>query len=86
MKNMNQPLGYLKEILSNYTDRSDEGKEVYSIIREYDFTNEESFVKKLSDEQVDFLNKILPDEINHAKEAEDHERANQLNEVFELLY
>lgn len=83
---MNQPLGYLKEILSNYTDRSDTGKEIYSIIREYDFTTEESFVRKLSDEQINFLNKILPEEINHAKEAKDEQRANQLNEVYELLY
>lgn len=83
---MNQPLGYLKEILSNYTDRSDTGKEIYSIIREYDFTSEEAFITKLSDEQINFLNKILPDEISHAKEAEDTERAGQLNEVYELLY
>ncbi|MGG0716025.1 sigma-G-dependent sporulation-specific acid-soluble spore protein CsgA [Robertmurraya massiliosenegalensis] len=83
---MNQPLGYLKEILSNYTDRSDVCKEIYSIIREHDFTTEESFVRKLSNEQIDFLNKILPDEINHAREVEDSERVQQLNEVFELLY
>lgn len=83
---MNQPLGYLKEILSNYTDRSDTGEEIYSIIKEYDFKSESAFVEKLSDEQINFLNKILPDEINHAREAEDKERVNQLNEVFELLY
>ncbi|TKC13819.1 sporulation protein [Robertmurraya kyonggiensis] len=83
---MNQPLGYLKEILSNYTDRSDVGKEIYAIIREDDFTSEESFVSRLSNEQIDFLNKILPDEISHAQEEEDGERVLQLNEVFELLY
>lgn len=83
---MNQPLGYLKEILSNYTDRSDTGKEIYAIIKEYDFESEESFAQKLSEEQINFLNKILPEEINHAKEADDRERANQLNEVFEQLY
>ncbi|WP_019156082.1 sigma-G-dependent sporulation-specific acid-soluble spore protein CsgA [Robertmurraya massiliosenegalensis] len=83
---MNQPLGYLKEVLSNYTDRSDVCQEIYSIIREHDFTTEESFVRKLSNEQIDFLNKILPDEIDHAREVEDSERVEQLNEVFELLY
>ncbi|MDQ0155391.1 sporulation protein [Robertmurraya andreesenii] len=83
---MNQPLGYLKEILSNYTDRSDTAEEIYSIIREFDFTTEESFVRKLSAHQIDFLNKILPDEINHAKESHDNERENQLNEVYELLF
>lgn len=83
---MNQPLGYLKEILSNYTDRSDTGKEIYSIIKEFDFITEESFVRKLSAEQIDFLNKILPDEINHAQESQDNERYSQLNEVYERLY
>ncbi len=83
---MNQPLGYLKEILSNYTDRSDTAEEIYSIIREFDFTTEESFVRRLSGNQMNFLNKILPDEINHAKEAHDNERENQLNEVYELLF
>ena len=83
---MNQPLGYLKEILSNYTDCSDVGKEIYAIIKEYDFSSESAFVEKLSEEQINFLNKVLPDEINHAREAEDKERVEQLNEVFELLY
>lgn len=83
---MNQPLGYLKEILSNYTDRSDTGKEIYSIIKEFDFITEESFVRKLSAEQIDFLNKILPDEINLARESQDNERYSQLNEVYERLY
>jgi len=83
---LNQPLGYLKEILSNYTDRSDTAEEIYSIIREFDFTTEESFVRRLSGNQMNFLNKILPDEINHAKEAHDNERENQLNEVYELLF
>lgn len=82
---MNQPLGYLREILSNYTDRSDVSKEIYAIIKEKDFTTEESFVRLLSEEHIDFLNKILPEEINHAKEGQDGERAHQLNEVYELL-
>ncbi|MDF1508440.1 sporulation protein [Robertmurraya sp. DFI.2.37] len=83
---MNQPLGYLKEILSNYTDRSDLCKEIYVLIRQYDFTSEESFVRELTSEQIDYLNKILPDEINHAREVDDSERVEQLNEIFELLY
>lgn len=83
---MNQSLGFLREILSNYTDRSDVGKEIYAIIKENDFTTEESFVRLLSEEQISFLNKVLPEEINHAKDAQDGERAHQLNEVFELLF
>lgn len=84
---MNQSIGYLREILSNYTDQSDPtGKEIYAIIKKKDFTKEESFVRVLSEEQINYLNKILPGEINHAKEEQDRERAHHLNEVFELLF
>lgn len=86
MNNMNQPLGYLKEILSNYTDRSHVSREIYSIIRENDFTSEEMFITKLSAEQIGFLNEILPNEMNHAEEVDDYERLSQLNEVYEQLY
>ncbi|PAE18671.1 sporulation protein [Bacillus sp. 7504-2] len=83
---MNQSLGYLKEILSNYTDRSDLCKEIYAMIKRNDFISEESFVQELTSEQIDYLNKILPDEINHAREVNDSKRVEQLNEIFELLY
>lgn len=83
---MNQPIGYLREILSNYTDRSDLAEEIYGIIKNHDFNSEESFVRKLSQEQIDFLEQILPDEINHAKGGRDDERAYQLNEVYEQLF
>lgn len=85
-KTLNQPIGYLREILSNYTDRSDLAEEIYSIIKSYDFNSEESFVRKLTQEQIDFLEQILPDEINHAKGGQDDERAHQLNEVYEQLF
>ena len=83
---MNQPVGYLREILSNYTDRSDTAKQIYSIIKDRDFTTETSFIRELNEQQINFLNQILPDEINHAKEEQDSERAHQLNEVYELLF
>lgn len=83
---MNKPLGYLREILSNYTDRSQTAKDIYGKIRETEYTTEGAFVRVLSEEEMNFLNKILPDEINHAREEQDDTRAEQLNEVFELLY
>lgn len=60
-------------------------KEVYAKIKDKDYQTEESFVRDLSEEQTNFLNEILPDEINHAKDADDEQRAYQLNEVYELL-
>lgn len=83
---MNKPLAYLREILSNYTEHSDIAREIDAIIRKYDFESEESFVKKLSQEQMDFLDQILPGEIRHAMRGRDYVRAYQLNEVYEQIY
>ncbi|WP_077214384.1 sporulation protein [Bacillus dakarensis] len=83
---MNQPVGYLKEFLSNYTDRSDVAQEIYSIIREKDFTTESSFVRELNEQHISFLDQILSDAISYAKNEQDEERANQLNEIYELLF
>lgn len=83
---MNKPLAYLREILSNYTDRSDTAEFLFKRIEQGHYSNEESFVRSLSDEENNFLNSILPEEIKHANNEQDETRAHQLNEVFEQLF
>ncbi|AYA77652.1 sporulation protein [Bacillus sp. Y1] len=83
---MNKPLAYLREILSNYTDRSDTAEYISKKIEQGHFPTEESFVRSLSDEENNFLNSILPEEIKHANNEQDETRAKQLNEVYELLF
>lgn len=83
---MNRPLSYLKEILSNYIDRYEVAKDIYQLIKDYDFVTEEEFVSKLSSDQIKFLDEMLPSEMNHAMEVKDEVRVMQLNEVYELLY
>lgn len=82
---MNKPLGYLREILSNYTDRSDTAEGIYKRIEKYDYETEISFVRTLSEKEVSFLNDILKEEIEHANEEQDEKRSHELNEVYELL-
>ncbi|WP_075981679.1 sigma-G-dependent sporulation-specific acid-soluble spore protein CsgA [Bacillus massilinigeriensis] len=82
---MDHTLAYLREILSNYTDRNSLSQHIYKKIQKHSYQSEGEFVRDLSEEEVDFLNRILPEEINHAKEANDDKRAYQLNEVYELL-
>jgi hypothetical protein len=82
---MDKTLGYLRETLSNYTNEHSHGRHLYRKLAEGHFPNEESFVRHLSSGEIEFLNKILPDEINYANEEKDHKRARELNEVFELL-
>ena len=83
---MDKTLGYLREILSNYSDGHNEGKQIYRKLSEGNFTSEGDFVRQLNQKEVNFLNKILPNEINYAKEEQDEKRAHELNEVFELLF
>lgn len=83
---MDHTLGYLRETLSNYTDQYSIGQEIYNKLKENNYQNEGPFVRSLSQEESDFLNRILPDEINYANEEQDSVRAKQLNEVYELLF
>ncbi|WP_174734896.1 sigma-G-dependent sporulation-specific acid-soluble spore protein CsgA [Mesobacillus harenae] len=83
---MDHTLGYLREILANYTEVHPKSKDIYNKIEHYDFKSEGAFVRILDETEIQFLNKILPDEINHAKEAQDDKRADELNEVYELLF
>ncbi|CAG9609615.1 sigma-G-dependent sporulation-specific acid-soluble spore protein CsgA [Pseudoneobacillus rhizosphaerae] len=83
---MDQTLGYLRETLSNYTDQYSIGQKIYEKVKQQQYTSEGKFVRDLSPEEIDFLNKILPDEIQYAKDEQDEKRAHELNEVFELLY
>lgn len=79
-------LSYLQEILSNYTDLYPLSKRIYEIIEKGDYWSEGDFVKDLSQEEIEFLNKILPEAIQYANAELDYKRARQLNEVYELLY
>ena len=83
---LDNTLGYLKEILSNYTDDHSEGRFIYKKLVEGAYNSEESFVRDLTQKESSFLNNILPKEINHAKEVQDEKRAYELNEVYELLF
>ncbi|OLS39918.1 sigma-G-dependent sporulation-specific acid-soluble spore protein CsgA [Bacillus sp. MRMR6] len=84
---MDQTLKYLREILSNYTDEHHPtGRHIYRKLADGDFHSEGDFVRKLTQNEIEFLNKILPNEIKHAQEEQDDKRAYELNEVFELLF
>lgn len=83
---MDQTLGYLRETLSNYNDDHSEGRNLYQKLSKGHFKTEGSFVRQLNQKEIDFLNKILPVEINYAQEEQDQKRAQQLNEVYELLF
>jgi hypothetical protein len=86
VRDLDRTLGYLRETLSNYTEQYSLGQSLYEKVSQLKYTSEGAFVKDLSEEEIDFLNKILPDEIQYAKDEQDEKRAHELNEVYELLY
>lgn len=81
---MDFTLGYLKEALSNY-DRSSVCQRINDKLEKGQFKTERDFVLQLEDDEVQFLNNVLPDEIKYAFSEQDFIRGNQLNEVYELL-
>jgi len=84
---MEQTLAYLREVLSNYLDyHTSIPRHIYQKIVTKPYLNEEAFVRDLSQQEIAFLDRILPREIRYALNEQDDVRAHHLNEVYELLF
>ena len=83
---MEKTQAYLREIISNYTETYPLSKKINQRLEQGDYPSEGDFVRELTAEEIEFLNKILPEAIEYAKNELDEKRAQQLNEVYELLY
>ncbi|MCA1030465.1 sigma-G-dependent sporulation-specific acid-soluble spore protein CsgA [Bacillus timonensis] len=83
---MEKTLAYLRESLSNYTDGQKLPLNIFHKLQNNNYESEEDFVRDLEEEEVRFLNHVLPDEINYAMREQDYERVSELNEVYELLF
>jgi len=81
---MDFTLDYLKEAISNYDDSS-VCQRIFSKLSRRDYRSEMEFVQVLDDAEIQFLNRVLPEEIKYAFHNQDFIRGNQLNEVYELL-
>jgi len=82
---MDQPLGYLREILSAHTENDAVGKRIFNRISTKDYPTEGKFVRDLTQEENNYLNRLLAEAIEYSNQEQDYERASQLNEVYELL-
>ncbi|TRM13238.1 sporulation protein [Lentibacillus cibarius] len=82
---MDNTLHFLRESLAN-TSENAMTKQIIARLEANDFTNEEEFVKSLSEEEMAYLDRVVGKELNYAQNAEDDVRAKQLNEVYELLF
>jgi Minor curli fiber component A len=82
---VDKTLGYLIESISNYGDENKTSRAILTKIINNQYASEEAFVRNLDEEEIEFLNKVLPEEINYAMDEKDFTRVHQLNEVYELL-
>jgi hypothetical protein len=83
---MDKSLGYLRESLSNWSEKNEIALELFKRIDAKQYKDEEEFVRELDEKEVIYLNEVLlPRELEYAKNEQDHLRYNQLNDVFEQL-
>lgn len=83
---MEQTIAYLREILANYTEKDPISKEIYQKLESGNCASEGDLVKDLTYQESEYLNEILPWEIQYSHNEQDDQRAYQLNEVYELLF
>ncbi|HLS08701.1 MAG TPA: sporulation protein [Lentibacillus sp.] len=82
---MDNTLDYLRESLVNYRE-NDMMKQITVKLEQNDFKDEEEFVKSLNEEEIAYLDSVVEKELNYARNAQDDVRAEQLREVYELLF
>jgi Zn-dependent M32 family carboxypeptidase len=83
---MEQSLSYLREILSAHTENDAVGRRLYKRLSTHDFKSDQIFAWQLTQEESNYLNKVLEEAIEYSKQEQDEERARQLNEVYEQLF
>ncbi|GAA0439854.1 sigma-G-dependent sporulation-specific acid-soluble spore protein CsgA [Lentibacillus halophilus] len=77
-------LHFLRESLVN-TSEDAMTQQIITRLETHDYKNEQEFVKSLSEEETEYLDSVVEKELNYARNAEDDVRAQQLNDVYELL-
>ncbi|OIJ11087.1 sporulation protein [Anaerobacillus alkalilacustris] len=83
---MDVTLGYLRESLSNYTEKYESCQQIYDKLKENQYKDEGEFVNDLNEAEIAVLDLVLKNEINYAKKEQDEKRAHELSEVYELLF
>lgn len=83
---MEQSLAYVREIIAGHTETSEIGNNIYEKVTNGNYSNDVQFVRELSEDETSYLNRVLQDAIEYSKQSQDIERANQLSEVYGLLF
>ncbi|RKQ33874.1 sporulation protein [Oceanobacillus halophilus] len=82
---MDKTLKYLRESLANYSE-NEICQHILRKLEQKEYKSEEQFVEDLDEEEIAYLDNVLENELNYAKNVQNDERVEQLTEVFELLF
>nr|WP_306798649.1 sporulation protein [Oceanobacillus saliphilus] len=76
---------YLRESLSNYME-NDMCQQLVSKLEANHYTSEKKFIDDLDGNEMDYLDMVLENELDYAKNVQNDIRVQELNEVFEQLF
>jgi len=82
---VDQTLGYLRESLSNWTERDQTAKNLYEKITQTTYQNNANFVDDLEDQERRYITEMLQYEMDYAKNEQDSVRYQALKSIFDLL-
>ncbi|GAA0429878.1 MAG: sporulation protein [Bacillota bacterium] len=85
MRKIDHTLDYLRESLSNYIN-NDTCRQIVRKLERGNYANELDFVKRISEEEMTYLNDVLENEIAYAKSVQYDRRVKELTEVYEQLF
>lgn len=83
---MEQSLKYVREVLAGHIDREEVGRNIYLKITKNQYKTERDFVMDLSEGEARYLDQVLKEAIDYSKQSQDYERAEQLSDVYQILF
>ena len=78
-------LKYLRESLSNYEEENNLLQNINLKLATNHYKSEIDFIEDLDEDELIYLDRILEQEMNYARDAQDEVRAKELNDIYELL-
>jgi len=78
-------LQYLSEALSNYVEIDQMCQEICTKLENGDYEEEVEFIEALEEEEASYLETVLQNEINYAKNAQDDIRVENLEVIYQVL-
>ncbi|MFD1849913.1 sporulation protein [Oceanobacillus bengalensis] len=82
---MDNTLKYLRESLSNYSE-NELCRQILNKMESRQYSSEGKFVRDLDEEEMAYLDNVLDNELNYAKNVQNDVRVRELTEVYELLF